>query len=216
MSEKGKLSRRSFLTLAGGAVGAGALACCGLGKLATQQPGVEFTESKCGTGEKILIAYASRCGSTGEVAEAIGQALCEAGAAVDVRLAKKVDDLSSYRAVVVGSAIRMGKLLPEAVEFVEAHRDLLSRMPVVYFVACLTMEDDTEENRRTVSAYLNPLREMVQPVGEGLFAGALDYGKISLPEQLIMRAIGSAEGDFRDWDAIRGWAGDLSPALLDT
>jgi len=79
-------------------------------------------------------ACVSRAGSTGEVAEAIGQVLCEAGAAVDVRLAKEVTDLSPYRAVVVGSAVYMGKWMPEAVKFVETHRDALSRMPVAYFL----------------------------------------------------------------------------------
>ena len=41
-------------------------------------------------------------------------------------------------------------------------------MPVAYFLVCLTLKDDTEENRRTVAAYLDPVREQgpqVQPEG---------------------------------------------------
>ena len=218
MSEQNKISRRRFLALTGGAVGVTALACCGLTVLGTRQPVVEFNESVCGgeddMSDKILVAYASGCGSTGEVAEAVGQALCEAGAAVDVRLAKNVTDVSPYRAVIVGSAIRMGRWLPEAVQFVETHREPLSRVPVAYFLGCMTLEDDTEENRRTVAAYLDPVCEIVQPVDVGLFAGVMDYSKLSFVFRLMMKAMGTPEGDFRDWEAICAWAADLRPALL--
>ena len=218
MSVKSKITRRRFLMLAGGTVGVTGLACCGLTVLSTQQPAVEFVESSCGgeneMSEKILVAYASKCGSTGEVAEAIGQTLCDAGAAVDVRLANDVADVSGYRAVVVGSAIRAGQWLPEATKFVETHQGALSRVPVAYFVVCLTMKDDTEENRRTVAAYLDSMREMVQPVDEGLFAGAMNYSKLALPIRLMMKAMKSPEGDFRDWDSIRAWAAGVHPTLL--
>ena len=218
MSEQNRISRRRFLALTGGAVGATALACCGLTALGTRQPAVEFNESSCGgeneMSDKILVAYASKCGSTGEVAEAIGQALCDAGAAVDVRLVENVSDLSPYRAVIVGSAIRVGRWLPEASKFVETHREALSQVPVAYFLACMTLEDDTEENRRTVAAYLDPVREMVQPVDVGLFAGAMDPSKLSFVFRLMMKAMGTPEGDYRDWEAIRAWADGLRPALL--
>jgi len=217
MSEQNKISRRRFLALTGGAVGATALACGGLAVLGTRQPAVEFNESSCGgesaMSDRILVAYASKCGSTGEMAEAIGQALCDAGAAADVRLVENVTDVSAYRAVVVGSAIRMGRWLPEAVQFVETHREKLSRVPVAYFLSCMTLEDDTEENRRTVAAYLDPVREIVQPVDVGLFAGVMDYGKLPFLFRLMMKGMGTPEGDFRDWEAIRAWAADLRPAL---
>ena len=79
-------------------------------------------------------------------------------------------------------------------------------MPVAYFVVCLTMQDDTEENRRTVEAYLDPVCELVEPVDKGLFAGALDLSKLGLPLRLAMKAAKASEGDFRDWEAIRAWA----------
>ena len=164
--------------------------------------------------DKILVAYASRCGSTGEVAEAIGQVLCDAGAAVDVRLAKNVTDVSPYRAVIVGSAIRASRWLPEASKFVETHREALSRVPVAYFLTCVILGDDTEENRRTAAAYLDPVREMVQPVDVGLFAGVMDYSKLSFVFRLMMKVMGATEGDFRDWEAIRAWADGLHPALV--
>ena len=164
--------------------------------------------------DKILVAYASRAGSTGEVAEVIGQVLREAGVAVDVRLAKDMTDLSPYRVVIVGSGIRVGKWLPEAVEFVENHRETLSQISVAYFLVCLTLKEDTEENRREVSTYLDPVCEIVQPVDVGLFAGVLDYSKLPFILRLVMKAMKSPEGDFRDWEAIRAWAGQVRDRLV--
>jgi menaquinone-dependent protoporphyrinogen oxidase len=217
MNGKTKITRRRFLALAGGAAGATALACCGLTGLAAQKPAAEMIESSCGEedgmGNKVLIAYASRCGSTGEVAEAIGQGLCAAGTAVDVRQLKDVGDLSAYRGVIAGSAVYRSNLLPEAVEFVKANREVLGRIPIAYFVVCGTLQEDTPEKREKAAAFLAPLCEIVQPVNEGLFAGRIDYGRVSLLEQLIVRVLGSKEGDWRDWDAIQAWAEGLSTAM---
>jgi menaquinone-dependent protoporphyrinogen oxidase len=217
MSEKTKITRRRFLALAGGAAGAATLVCCGLTGLASQKPAAEMIELSCGKesdmGNKVLIAYASRCGSTGEVAEAIGRELCAAGTAVDVRQVKDVSDVSAYRAVIVGSAVYRFNLLPDAVEFVKANRGALSQVPLAYFVVCGTLQEDTPEKREKAATFLTPLREMVQPAGEGLFAGRMDYSRVSLLEQLIVRVLGGEEGDWRDWDAIQAWAIGLSAAM---
>jgi menaquinone-dependent protoporphyrinogen oxidase len=186
----------------------------------TRQPAVKFHDSGSEKDRKmknrILIAYGSRCGSTGGVAESIGQVLSAAGASVDVRLVKDVNDLSPYQGVIVGSAIRMGKWLPEAVEFVKTHQDRLSRVPVAYFAVCLAMKDDTVENRHKALGYLDPVRKQfsqVKPVDMGLFAGAVDYKKLSFAYSLILKVKGAPEGDFRNWEAIRTWAAGVRPAL---
>jgi menaquinone-dependent protoporphyrinogen oxidase len=182
----------------------------------TQASKVEFPESSCGlekkTSKKVLVAYASQYGSTGGVADAIGKELCNRGAAVDVCMLKNVGDLNAYRGVVVGSAIYRGKWLPEAVDFVEGNGGVLRQVPVAYFLVCMTMREPTEENRRKVLAYLDPVLKavpQVQPVKIGTFAGALNYSNLSSPEKVIMKLKGAPEGDFRRWDAIRAWATGL-------
>jgi len=169
--------------------------------------------------DKILIAYATWIGSTGEVAQTIGQTVADDGAAVDVLAAQDVSDVSAYRAVVLGTAIRAGQVHPDALTFVGAHREALSRVPVAYFVVCLTMSRDTEENRCTVDAYLDVVRRrapQVKPVDVGLFAGALDYGKLTPPIKATLEARKVPEGDFRAWEAIHAWAANVRPALLGT
>lgn len=84
--------------------------------------------------DRILVAYASKTGSTSGVADALGKQLAAGGAAVDVRQMKEVKDLSPYRAAVVGSAINGGKWLPEAMEFVQANQSQLNKMPTAIFL----------------------------------------------------------------------------------
>jgi menaquinone-dependent protoporphyrinogen oxidase len=167
--------------------------------------------------DKILIAYVSKAGSTGEVAEVIGQVLREAGAVVDVYPVKDVQDLSPYRSAIIGSAVRMGKLLPDAVRFAQEHQEELKRMTAAYFLVCATMKEDTPEHREQVAAYLHPLCDIRPPADVGLFAGKVDPEKMAIFWRLMCGLSKDGvmtPGDFRDWEAIRAWARNLAPALI--
>lgn len=163
---------------------------------------------------KVLITYATRAGSTAEVAQAIAEVLRarSEGENVDVAPVKEVKDLSPYRAVIVGSAIRMGSWLPEAVEFVTKNQAALAKVPTAFFLVSGYLKDDTPEMRAKVSAFLDPVRAMVKPGKEGLFAGKMDYSKITFLDRLIAKMVKSVEGDWRNWDQIRAWAADAVPA----
>jgi len=217
MSEKTRVTRRRFLLLAGGTVGVAALTCGGLA-ISARPPETKFIEESFGDGtnmkDKILVAYASKCGSTGQVAQVIGQVLADNGATVDVRPLNNVSDLSAYRAVILGSAIRQAKWLPEAKKFVAAHQAELSRVPTAYFTVCMTLSEGTEENRRKAATYLEPVRQILKPVEEGFFAGKMDYGQLGFVERLMVERVKQVpQGDFRNWAAIRTWAQAL-PARL--
>lgn len=219
-SDQRGMSRRDFLLLSAGVICTSMMGHNGVAA-SNQQSGSEFIESTYQKDEKIqnraLIAYASRCGSTGGVADAIGQMLCVTGTSIDVRLVGKVHDLSPYQTVIVGSAIRRGRWLPEALDFVKKHRDVLREVPTAFFVVCLTMKDDTLENRSKALSCLDPVRKetpQIQPVDIGLFAGVVDFGKLSFVSKSILKAKGISEGDFRNWSAIRTWATEIRPTLV--
>ena len=167
--------------------------------------------------DRVLVAYGTRTGTTASVAEFMGEILAAEGLQVDVRKVREAEGASGYDAVVLGSAIRAGKLMPEIVEFVKANQAGLKAMPFAAFLVCATLQEDTEENREEVAGYLTPMRELVEPDVEGYFAGAIDMNKLSWPLRLLLRIMKAEGGDWRDWGAIRVWAGRLPEALgLDT
>lgn len=168
--------------------------------------------------KKILVTYASRMGSTADVAQAIGKTLEETGVQVEVRPMTEVKDLTPYDAVVAGSAIQAKQWLPEALEFVERHRQSLAQKPFAAFMVCMTLAIQNGKYRQAVSEWLKPVRQLVKPVSEGFFAGALDISKVpSFKDRLSFRisvALGVwSEGDHRDWAAIRRWSNSLATKL---
>lgn len=159
--------------------------------------------------EKILVAYASRTRTAEEVACQVARVLAERGNEVDVRPVKRVRDLSPYRAVVLGTAVRAGRVLPEALRFVKKREAELRQRPFACFVVCLTMVDDTDANREKVAGWLIPIWERVSPVAVGLFAGAAIRERLGFVLRSLLRMLKAPMGDHRDWEAIRRWAAEL-------
>jgi menaquinone-dependent protoporphyrinogen oxidase len=170
--------------------------------------------------QRILVTYASRAGSTAGVAEAIAKTLREHGAQVDAIPMQEIADLVAYQAVVAGSAIQDRQWLPEAVQFVRTHQSILNQRPFAIFAVCMTLAmKNGESYRPQIAEWLAPVRRLVRPMSEGIFAGALDISKIpSFSDRLKFRLsvlFGVwSEGDHRDWDAIRAWADSLSTKLF--
>lgn len=169
---------------------------------------------------RVLVTYASRTGSTAEIAEAVGNTLTQNGAQVDLRPMQDVKDLSPYSAVVVGSAIRKSTWLPEAMKFIQDHRAELARKRVATFTVCITLAmSNSDQYRQAVRAWIAPVRTHVKPIREGLFAGRLDFTKLPLNFDTLKFHLVVALGVFpkddrRDWKAIHAWAQSLSPLLL--
>ena len=184
------------------------MVCGGSALVATYKPELEKPSNFFGEGvmnNKILVAYASKAGSTIEIANHIAENIAESGNTVDVLPVNKVEDLTAYQAVILGSAIRIGAVLPEISKFVETNKEIL-RTKSLSFCSLYDVKEDTEENRKTVSDYLEPIRNVVQPTSEGQFAGVMDLTKLNLIERLMMKSMKTPQGDFRDWDQIDKWA----------
>jgi len=171
--------------------------------------------------DKMLVTYASRTGSTAETAGEIARILSEDGTRVDLLPVDDVTDLSPYQAVVVGSAIQSQMWLPEAVRFVRKYRAGLKQKPFAMFSLCMTLAmKNGEKYRPDILAWLAPVRSLVKPVSEGLFAGVLKIRRIpSLSDRLKFRMsvlFGVwKEGDHRDLEAIRSWAEELRDTLCE-
>jgi menaquinone-dependent protoporphyrinogen oxidase len=170
--------------------------------------------------DKILVTYASRSGSTAEIAETISKTLKQHGSQVDLLPMQNVEDLSQYGAVVAGSAIRKSRWLPEAMQFVQAHRSELAKKRFATFTVCITLAmSNSDQYCRAVSEWIAPVRSQVKPVSEGLFAGRLDFTKLPLNLDTLKLRLVVVLGIFpkddrRDWNAVRAWAEGLSPLLL--
>jgi len=169
--------------------------------------------------KNILVTYASRTGSTAEVAQAIGKILMEGGAQVDVLPMQDVKDLSMYQAVVAGSAIRGSKWLPEAIQFIQSNKAQLNQKPFAMFTVCITMAMKNAQNYRTaVAGWVASVRALVKPLSEEFFAGMLDISKLPVNLDTLMLRLSVVlgifpRGDHRDWNAIRVWARTLTHVL---
>ncbi|NTV65119.1 MAG: flavodoxin [Oscillochloris sp.] len=216
-----KISRRQFLI---GAAGVSVISLGGFGYWATRQPPLEFVERSYGSTtaeeKKVLVAYGSQYGSTGGVADAIGRALAQAGVAADVRRVEGVSDLSPYKAAIIGAPIISDKWMPAATSFVTQQRAALAAIPSAYFLTCMTLALSRDEADRAAQAKVLEAmqREVpeVRPVELGLFAGALDYSKMTPAMQQLYKFFSADDtgGDYRDFAAIGAWAKALRPRLL--
>jgi menaquinone-dependent protoporphyrinogen oxidase len=167
----------------------------------------------------VLVTYASCTGSTIGVANEIGKTLSAGNLQVDVRPMKEVKDLTPYQAVVAGSAIQNKQWLPEAMEFMRIYKADLEKRQFAAYLICMTLAmKNSPQYRGFVSDFLQPVRAMVKPVSEGLFAGALDISKVPSASnrfkfRLSVKFGVWTEGDHRDWAVIRAWAESLRPLL---
>ena len=156
--------------------------------------------------QRILIAYATRGGSTAEIAAAIGESLAARGYSVDVKSIKEKPNPAPYAAVVLGSAIRMGGWLPEAVDFVKANQAALNSMPVALFTVHMLNSGDDEASRAARAAYLNAVRPLLQDAETVYFEGKMDFSRLSFLDKVIAKMVKAVEADRRDWGQIKQWA----------
>ena len=155
----------------------------------------------------VLVAYASKHGSTQGIAEQLRQL----GKEAEARPVEEVTDPGSYEAFVIGSAVYYGSWLKEATEWVHHHQAVLAGHPVWLFsVGPLGTEvRDTEQQPKEMTEF----RETIRPREQHIFFGALDHSHLSFAERVMVKAVRAPEGDFRDWEAIDAWAASIAHNL---
>ena len=155
---------------------------------------------------RILVTYATCAGSTAEVAAACAETLAARGYAVDVKPVKEKTQLTGYSAVVLGSAIRMGNWLPEAVDFVKANQAALNALPTALFTVHMLNTGDDETSRTARGAYLNAVRPLLNSAEAVYFEGKMDFSRLSFLDRAIAKMVKAVEADHRDWGQIKQWA----------
>lgn len=79
---------------------------------------------------RVLVAYATRTGSTAEVADAGGRGRGDAGLDADVRAVASAGAVDGCNGAVLGSGIRNASSLPEMTDFLAAYGARLTTMPL--------------------------------------------------------------------------------------
>ena len=158
---------------------------------------------------RILLAYASKMGSTREIAEFIGAGLRDHGVDVDVRDVRHVGLLDDYDTVVLGTAVSGTRWRPEARQFWRARRAELTTRRVWVFESGWVGPRPrdprpTTGGRRRAAA--------VGAAGPRVFGGRLDPALATGPVDRLLA--GRMPGDARDWDDIRRWTADIAAALV--
>jgi menaquinone-dependent protoporphyrinogen oxidase len=159
----------------------------------------------------VLVAAASKHEGTMGIAEAIAAELRMVGYGADVA---RIDDAlraDRYDAVILGSAVYMGKWLPEALNFVNRNERTLREKPVWLFSSGpLGWDNPVPADGPAVAA------DLIARTGardHRVFVGKLNKHELGFMERLAVRAVKAPDGDFRDWTAIRAWAQGIGLAL---
>lgn len=162
----------------------------------------------------VLVAYATRYGSTQEVAEAVAATLRERGLEVDIRSAREVGTVDRYGAVVLGAALYMGHWHKDALRFLSRYREALTERPVAVF-ALGPMHDDEKEWQGAREQINKELAKFpwLRPVALEVLGGKFDPAKLTFPWNLVPFLRRLPAGDVRDWTAIRAWASNLAERL---
>lgn len=172
----------------------------------------------------ILVAYATRHGSTAGIAERIAAGLRAAGLTATVSHVSDVHDVEPYDAVVLGGAAYMAHWLKEATAFARHHRAELQQRPVWLFSSGPLGNEAVDEEGNDLLEASRPrefaeLTDLLHPRDEKVFFGAYDPDAppVGLGERLLRKLPAARKalpaGDFRNWPEIDAWAAGIAREL---
>jgi menaquinone-dependent protoporphyrinogen oxidase len=159
---------------------------------------------------KILVAFATKYGSTQEVAEEIACVLREDGTGVELSRMHDVCRVDGYALVVLGAPLYMGRLLREARSFLKRNKEALTRVPHAVFALGPVGEEEGVEDgaRKQLERALAKAPEL-DPVAVALFWGVIRPERMRFPYNRM------PAGDWRDWDEIHRFAHSLQVRALE-
>ena len=167
--------------------------------------------------KQVLVTYATKYGATAEIAEEIGEVIRQADLRTDVQPVERAGDVSRYDAVVLGSAVYIGRWRKEAAKFLKANEQALTGKAVWLFSSGPTGEGDPVELVQgwRFPGSLQPIADRIGPRDIAIFHGATDVDKLNFLEKWMLKNVQAPVGDYRDWEAIAAWATAIANELLE-
>jgi menaquinone-dependent protoporphyrinogen oxidase len=165
---------------------------------------------------RVLVAYATRGGTTLEISGEVGRVLEAAGMRVELAPAADIEDLAAYDVVVLGSALYFQRLMPDALEFLRRHRHALGHVPFALFSVGAEMRKGTPKARESAQRWVDGSLATVghaDPFAVAHFAGAVELRRLGFWWRLLVIATFGERGDWRDISSVREWTRSLIPLL---
>jgi menaquinone-dependent protoporphyrinogen IX oxidase len=166
---------------------------------------------------RVLVVVASKHGATAEIGAALARALADSASGPAVGLEamsvpiEQLPDPASYDAVVLGSAVYMGRWLEPARHYVAEHAAALRSRPVWLFssgpIGQPPFPADESHDAET-------LARAIGARGHRVFPGRLDKSLLTFGERAVVTAMRAPVGDFRDWDAVGAWGDDIAAEVV--
>ncbi len=182
--------------------------------------------------KKALIVYGTRYGTTANTSDVIADTLKQVGYEVKIVDAKKekVQTISEFDLILVGSGIQMGKWTGEPEDFIKKYQKELATKKLALFVSCggaNPLSEGEQKNKELNNAKTKYLEEKAQelkvnPIALGFFGGCYDFNKMSWFFKKTLSSIkpklesaGYKESkaglyDLRDLDAICDWTREVA------
>ena len=164
--------------------------------------------------KQVLVTYATRYGSTEEVASQIAETLRKNGLVVAIQPLREVKSLVDYKSVVLGTALYMFRLHKDTHHFLTRNREALMKLPTAVFVLGPTHEPhDPQEWQNSRMQMEKELAKYpwFKPVALEMFGGKYDPTSLHFPLNLM--AGQEPASDIRNWETIHSWSNSLLEKL---
>ena len=161
----------------------------------------------------VLVAYASKRGSTQEIAEAVAKALRGAGLEADCIATHEVESLEPYNAVVLGSAVYMKRWRGDARHFLRKYGWRLEHLPFWVFSSGPIGEPEKDDPSWIEPSKVVKRVEQLGTRGHVVFGGRVPTEPHGPVEKAMAAGIPPEYHDRRDWGEIHAWATGIASEL---
>jgi len=160
---------------------------------------------------KVLVAFASKMGSTEGIADEVVGRLRAAGLDVDRERVEDVRAVTPYCAVVLGSAVYLDRWRQEAITFLRRFDPELAERRVWLFQSG-PLDDSAERKDIPLPKRVRAHADRIHVQGHATFGGRLDpeHTEGYVAKRMVQHGLGK---DFRDFGHIRAWADAIATEL---